>query len=274
MVRGLLIGALILVATPAFPQSAPAPDPDGPRSTGPRPDSIPPQAPASKPLVPPSVGSKDGPPAPTPAEAAVEEGPHGRQQLFISPAGEPFRVDFGQPYPVEAWFKRADANGDGSLSLAEFKADAARFFKVLDANHDGVIDGFENDDYENKMVPEILPRVGGLTARDVMTRKELLEGKAGRGGGARRGGGGGGFMGGGRRGAGQFGLLDEPQPVRGADKDLNYRITPEEWDLAAAHRFATLDKNHDGKLEFSELPPTPLQLMIAEREKREAKHKK
>src|SRR6185503_18497922 len=75
--------------------------------------------------------------------------------LFVSPAGEPFRAGPGEPYPVAAWFKAADADGDGKLTREEFVADAARFFQTLDANHDGVIDGQELKAYETRVVPEI-----------------------------------------------------------------------------------------------------------------------
>lgn len=63
--------------------------------------------------------------------------------VFISPMGEPFRAGPEDPYPVAVWFARANASGDGRLTETEFVADAERFFKQLDTNHDGVIDGFE-----------------------------------------------------------------------------------------------------------------------------------
>ncbi|RZJ79692.1 MAG: hypothetical protein EON88_32750, partial [Brevundimonas sp.] len=34
-------------------------------------------------------------------------------QIFVSPFGEPFKSQPGEPYPVAAWFAGADANGDG-----------------------------------------------------------------------------------------------------------------------------------------------------------------
>jgi hypothetical protein len=82
-----------------------------------------------------------------------EAGP--RPWLFVSPAGEPFRAGPGEPYPVAAWFKAADANGDGKLTRDEFVADAARFFEKLDRNHDGVIDGLELKAYETEVLPEL-----------------------------------------------------------------------------------------------------------------------
>src|SRR6185437_11107947 len=60
-------------------------------------------------------------------------------RLFISPSGEPFRGEDG----LGRWLAQADTDHDGSVDLAEFRADARHSFQVLDANHDGVIDGFE-----------------------------------------------------------------------------------------------------------------------------------
>jgi hypothetical protein len=198
-----------------------------------------------------------------------------RQQLFISPMGEPFRAEFGQPYPVDVWFAAADQGHKGYLTLDDFKADALRFFKVLDENGDGVIDGFEVGDYETKVAPEILPQVQDrLAAQDVMTQKELAEGGHGKrrpdpGGDVRRERGG--TLTDAMTGAAQYGLLAEPEPVRGSDANLDFRISKDEWLAAARRRFEELDKNHDGKLERSELPATPMQKMLEERAKREAK---
>ena len=77
----------------------------------------------------------------------------GGPQLFISPAGEPFRAPPGAPYPVVDWFNGADANHDGALSRDEFVADSVRFFNVLDMDHNGVLDGFEVSNYENHVAP-------------------------------------------------------------------------------------------------------------------------
>ncbi len=75
--------------------------------------------------------------------------------VFISPSGEPFRPDAAAPDGFEAWFARVDANHDGRIDRAEFRADAARFFKQLDTNGDGVIDGFEVAAYERTVAPEL-----------------------------------------------------------------------------------------------------------------------
>ncbi len=191
--------------------------------------------------------------------------PEGRS-LFLSPCGEPFRGPGG----LEAWFKGADTDHDGALSLAEFRADALRFFKVVDANGDGVIDGLENHAYETRIAPEI---IGSAERED----------EAPQGGGDRRGppgggppGGGppGGGMGGGgppgggegmrkpgghggmsrREGAARFSLINEPQPVRGADANLDWKVTADEWSRAAARRFALLDTAQTGRLSLADLP--------------------
>jgi hypothetical protein len=285
MIRRLSIAALmtlapLTVASSALAQSAPVPgapasataSPDGPmatarRTTAPPPDAAPE---AGKPA--PIARTEDLPNASP--ETRPTDRPK-RQQIFISPMGEPFRAPFGRPYPVEQWFTGADTDHDGLISQAEFRADAERFFKVLDANHDNVIDGFEVGDYETKVAPEILPHVAdGLTAQDVLTHDELQKGGHRR----RRAEDAGGDPAGNPKGAlrdamtgaALFGFLAEPEPVRGADADLDFHISHKEWMAAADRRFEKLDKNHDKKLERAELPLTPMQKALADEEKRRA----
>jgi hypothetical protein len=209
------------------------------------------------------------------SEGGESRGPPARPSLFISPAGEPFRAGPGEPYPVGAWFRAADADGDGKLTRDEFVADAARFFQKLDANHDGVIDGMELKAYETQVVPEITeerrPEPGRLQAETSPTFGS--EGGGGRRG--RRGGGGGGgsqgFQGGPGQGGGfggglpqaegaaPYGLLGEREPVADADLDLNSRISLNNFKAKAAQRFATLDVDGKGYLLLLELPKTQAQ---------------
>jgi hypothetical protein len=217
--------------------------------------------------------------AQTPDQAAKPAGHH----LFISPSGEPFRTDDG----LVAWLAGADADHDGALTYDEFHADAMRFFKVLDTNHDGVIDGFEIQAYEHDMVPEI----DNIPYDAPQPRSSGSGGGGGRGGGmggGRHGGGMGGGMGGGggrhggggmggsngsaapsaapvqpragREGAARYSLINEPQPVSAADEDINGKVTLEEWDHATKRRFKLLDKTGIGKLTRESLlapPPKP-----------------
>ncbi len=185
-------------------------------------------------------------------EGGGPRAPH--RQVFISPAGEPVRADAGQPYPVAAWFAGADTNPDGVLTRDEFVADAVRFFAVLDLDHNGVIDGFEVSNYENRIAPEIL---GAFRDAGPGARGGPPGGRPP--GGRKRGGG---PMGGMLQGATPYSLLAEPQPVMGADADFDRRITRDEATRAARSRFALLDTGGDGRLVLADLPRTPAQARL------------
>ena len=186
-----------------------------------------------------------------------------REQIFISPAGEPFRAPLGQPYPVVAWFAQADTNHDGALTREEFTADALAFYARLDADHDGWLDGFEINDYEKKVAPEIL---GRLERGDVGVggQGRPPSNKRGADGGRAKGAGPPQPYGLGRSGAGLYGLINEVQPVMGQDSDFNRRVERKEVVAAARDRFAILDKDKDGKLPLDTLPQTPLQRAFEE----------
>ena len=210
-------------------------------------------------------------------------GPHGGRggggprrhvpNLFISPAGKPYRAGPDQPYPVATWFAAADTNHDGRLTLTEFRADASAFFDELDTNHDGIVDGFEVQHYERDVAPEINPQIDRLRFGEGM---DLNLGKDGEGqpkigeGGRRS-----------RRGpeagdqrpegAGLFGLLNEPEPVAAADTAFNSHITREEFLAAADSRFETLDRKHLGYLALDTLPKTPVQRVLEREAARRAK---
>lgn len=205
------------------------------------------------------------------------EGPAGprRASLFVSPAGEPFRSERGEAYPVAAWFIRADGNGDGKLTRDEFIADAARFFERLDANHDGIIDGVELKTYETEIVPEITADRGGGQGGPQRAPQAGSDGGGGRRGGGRgggrgrRGGGGsggegqGGAPGGGGGpqflGAAPYTLTGDREPVAGADLDLNGRITLANFKTRAGQRFDRLDTDARGYLTVDALPKTQAQ---------------
>ena len=198
--------------------------------------------------------------------------------LFISPAGEPFRSAPGDPYPVSLWFDTADADHDGKLTRAEFREDAERFFRQIDSNHDGVIDGAELSVYEHAIAPEILAQSGGEGPGEGARQQQWSGGHGGGGGGGR---GGGGRMGrrGGRgsdsgegsgsggqartgrspRGAIPYSLVPETEPVSAADTDFNGKITLAEFKAAADRHFAELDAAGVGFLTLTGLPKTPIQ---------------
>lgn len=223
-------------------------------------------------------------PRPRPPGEGEPGGPPRRAhpQLFISPAGEPFRAEPGAPYPVAAWFAGADTDHDGALTRDEFVADALRFFDTLDGDHNGVLDGFEVSAYETKVAPEILqgfqgdgggrgqggPPGGGRGGRGGPPGGGPPSGIGFAGqddgppGGGRRGGRGAGPMGGMLQGATPYSLLAEPQPVMASDGDFDRRITRAEATKAAKSRFALLDTDGDGRLHLADLPKTPLQLRL------------
>ena len=208
-------------------------------------------------------------------------------RLFISPLGEPFRSDRAGD-PEAAWFGGADADHDGRLTLAEFQADARRWFALLDRRHAGEIDPDDIEHYENELVPEIRvadelrARTGGGDRPHAGRRRGGSSGGGGGPAGGFEGAGGGGGQGGGfgggrvrgggssgsgqpgeqrvpvttaaRRGAARYSYLDIPEPITAADRNLNRGIDADEMDRAAAERFALLDRNGDGVLERRELP--------------------
>jgi hypothetical protein len=180
------------------------------------------------------------------AAQAAEE-----MMLFISPAGQPFVAKKGQPYPIVDWFNGADKNKDGKLDKLEFRADAEAFFAILDRNKDGSIGSTEILIYERYIVPEILS-VGAIETG--LIRVNMQD----------EGGGGDDSSGLPKRqrlntnqGAVQFSLFNEPEPVRAADRNLDYRVTLQEFRDQADRHFAALDLNGDGFLTLDELPQTP-----------------
>ncbi|MDI7775316.1 EF-hand domain-containing protein [Asticcacaulis sp. EMRT-3] len=177
--------------------------------------------------------------------------------VFFSPSGQPFRASAGKPYPVMEWFNAADTNHDGKISQDEFVTDAQNFFAELDVNHDGYISSPENSRYESIIAPEIQhvdPRIQQPkvlhhdydpdmdTSQDDSPNggkyvKQIL-------------------------GASQYSLIDEPQPIRAADADFDFRVSAEEWLTATHQRFAILDRNHDGFITPDELAKTPAQVAL------------
>ena len=188
-----------------------------------------------------AAAAGQAPAAPVPAQPPPSQvTSHRGGRLFISPMGEPFRPSGRDDDTLADWFRQADRNHDGQLTLEEMQADADRFFALLDVNHDGEIDPDEITRYENVVAPEITsgPHF------DVAALGDAQEG------GHHRGGKGGGFFRGGdtdqHQGAGRYGLLDLPEPVVSADSDFNRGVSVAEFRAAAGQRFLALDVDHKG----------------------------
>jgi hypothetical protein len=213
--------------------------------------------------------------------AGVAGAQEAQNNLFISPAGEPFLAPTNKPYPIVNWFSQADANHDGKLDAAEFRADAERFFAVLDRNKDGFIDSREISIYEHNYVPEILPQrgadAGGLLVRVVMQY------------GAGSGLGDGGFGSGvttssdatrvnpdtpaprqrldSQEGAVQFSLVGSPEPVSSADRNLDGKVSLKEFQAQSDRHFAMLDTKMRGYLLLDDLPKTDFEIAVKAKRK-------
>jgi hypothetical protein len=164
---------------------------------------------------------------------------HGNHRTFISPMGQPFHGDNAAPDPERAWFDSADGNHDGTVTRAEFQADASRFFTTLDRKHDGEIDPDDIDYYESTVAPEVRSGSGGPGI--VASSSDPDGGKAP-------------SYDAGKLGAARFSYFQLPEPVTAADRNFNRGVDAREFAEAADKRFTSLDTNHDGKLGWDELP--------------------
>jgi Ca2+-binding EF-hand superfamily protein len=201
------------------------------------------------------------PTAPAPAYESRRGG-----RLFISPMGEPFHAANRDDDTLADWFRQADLNHDGKLTLEEMQKDAERFFAVLDLNHDGEIDPDEITHYEEVVAPEV--RTGehyDLASLEGTDRGSEANPRESRGGGRARSDEGKhkGFFRGvpdPHQGAGKYGLLDLPEPVISADTDFDRGVSLTEFRAAAQVRFLALDLDHKGYLtlpELEEIRPAP-----------------
>jgi hypothetical protein len=164
---------------------------------------------------------------------------HGNHRTFISPMGQPFHGDDAAPDPERAWFDSADGNHDGTVTRAEFQADASRFFTTLDRKHDGEIDPDDIDYYESTVAPEVRSGSGGPGI--VASSSDPDGGKAP-------------SYDAGKLGAARFSYFQLPEPVTAADRNFNRGVDAHEFAEAADKRFTSLDKNHDGTLGWDEVP--------------------
>jgi Ca2+-binding EF-hand superfamily protein len=174
--------------------------------------------------------------APTPTAVATTPLVGGAD--FVSPMGEPVR-SHDTLSGAEHWFAAADTNHDGRLTLAEFRADAARFFATLDVDHNHEIGPDEIERYETEVAPEIrvISTYGDASLAKTDDDGTVTDPPYPT-----------------RLGAGRFGYLDMPEPVVSADANLDRAISPQEFDQAAQRRFAMLDTNGDGAITRDELP--------------------
>lgn len=194
--------------------------------------------------------------------------------LFVSPFGEVYTSEPGDPWPVAEWFARADADSDGRLTGAEFAADGQRVFRALDIRADGRITPDEIGVYEQALaVARARVPLSGDGPRQPGRRLEGFSGGLALNGEGQDDDGGAprpprvreptGPLGYGPIAA--AGYFNAPEPVKTADTDTNQVITTEEWAAATDRWFALLDTDHDGVLTLATLPETPLQALMERR---------
>ncbi len=204
-----MLGAVAMAGTVAAQAPAPPPPPPAPSQditvTG-----------RTAPPSPPLVGGKD----------------------FISPMGEPFNSQDSLS-GAEHWFAQADANGDGRLTKAEFRADAERFFALVDTDHNGDIGPDEITHYETVIAPEIqvTSTYGDYSKATTDSDGKMVDPPYPT-----------------RLGAGRFGYLASPEPIVAADINMDRGVTRAEFQQAADRRFKLLDTNGDGAITRAELP--------------------
>lgn len=180
------------------------------------------------------------------------------KNTFYSPAGEPFRA-YDDSNPLVTWFKQADANHDGKLDRNEFTADFMRYFKVLDRDGDGAIDGPERTYYEEYIAPETgsgsswgaygstekgsddstgdWQNADGSTGIEANHRKHDYDDLP-------------------PQGAGRFDLFGLPEPVAAMDVEIRGRVTRPTAQYVAGLRFQQLDRDNKGYLTLESLPRT------------------
>jgi Ca2+-binding EF-hand superfamily protein len=170
---------------------------------------------------------------------------------FISPMGEPFRSHSADDDPFVRWFRQADRNSDGFLTADEMSRDAVRFFERLDEDHDGKLGSEEVVAYETDIAPEVQVNSSWKRTRKDAAAEPMSDGE--RRDRRRRGDSVDGYHPDGLQGAARYGLLNIPEPVTGADLDLNGTVTIDEFRRSAVYRFQLLDTQRQGRLTMREL---------------------
>ena len=145
---------------------------------------------------------------------------------------------------LDDWFKRVDTNRDGTIDRAKFMADARIQFLRMDLNGDGVIYPSELRDFrlsfkgtpKHNEHPEDSDAYAAEKAKmkDLGIKLKYSDEDSDK-------------------------LQDFSDPVMSADRNLDFRVTMEEFLTQASDIFKSMDINHTGTLDkakvFASCPP-------------------
>lgn len=173
--------------------------------------------------------------------------------VYMSLMGEPFWTNEAGEHPFDQWLKMADRDGDGAVSGVEFRNDADAFFASLDTSGDKIIDGDEMAAYE-QLAPGRTRAAGGGAKLPSSARKKptssapVEQGQVA-------------LVTSGNvpsatrihPGGGRINFSEVPQPVAMADRNLDRRVTLDEFRKTADRRFTNYDVDKDGRLTRKEL---------------------
>lgn len=155
--------------------------------------------------------------------------------MIYSPNGEPLNGGgFGRPTCEKAmsgWLDRIYAANGGSLSLASYLSDAKIQFARMDIDHNGYIVSEELDRFREPF------RQSSATATTPARDSAGHKGKHGHAAANSK----------------TDSSLNMADPVMSADRNLDFKVTPEEFLLHAQEVFARLDTSHNGLLERAEV---------------------
>lgn len=176
-----------------------------------------------------------------------------KTDVYMSLMGEPYWTNEAGKAPFEQWLEMADLDGDGAVAKSEFLKDADAFFESLDTSGDQVIDADEMTSYE-QLAPGKTRAAGGgaklpSSARPKPTSSAPVEKgmvaivSSGNVPSATRI----------HPGGGPINYANVPQPVAMADRNLDRRVTAQEFRKTAEMRFSNYDVNKDGRLTRKEL---------------------
>ena len=174
-------------------------------------------------------------------------------KVYMSLMGEPFWINDAGEAPFDQWWKLADEDGDGAISRREFRTDAEAFFASLDTTGDKIIDADEMAAYEQSAPGRTRAAGGGAQQPSSSRPRPKSSAPIGEGQVA--------LVTSGNvpsatrihPGGGPIDFSSVPQPVAMADRNLDRRVTLDEFIETAGRRFANYDVDQDGRLTRKEL---------------------